>query len=471
MGSDSVLESAKKGGFTHAPPARKPGERRADLPHVTEPAAGSGSAGHDFGRVQVARGDSVQPEMGQCPITSTPRTCPFGGACHTCPTRVQAKLDVGQPDDEYEREADDVADKIMRMAEPCCSDRPDDDDKDKVRLKPDSSLIAHHSSPPAGIKVSPEVEAQIQGLHGGGRPLTESERAFCEPHFGQDFSKVRIHADGRAAGAARAVNARAFTVGQDVVFGAGEYVGRSDMGSRLLGHELAHVVQQHRGLAGQHVQRQQAQDDTSGDEEQSSAGHGIAAAAQAEVDNESHYLLGAHGRKGRHSPAKGSGTANECYCHTYPNRGDCTEHKHFDCAGLVARVFIDEGHLEKLCRKEPWTVSYIENHWRKHYPERVHEERDWEGRSAGDVVIFKNPGHIGIYAGSDQVINARGDRCNKPEGCKGKGVSRDSWADLYNTFAAYLDIDWGDESTEGVPARGTSGPARVRGTQLPVAVA
>ncbi|MCX6842240.1 MAG: DUF4157 domain-containing protein [candidate division WOR-3 bacterium] len=254
MGSGSVLESAKKGGFTYVPPARKPLERRADLPQVTEPAAGSGGAGHDFGRVQVARGDSAQPEMGQCPITSTPRTCPFGGACHTCPTRVQAKLEVGQPDDAYEREADRVADEVMRMPDPrersVFSGQQSVTGRQRSAVSSQLPTMSRTPSGTTGIEVSPEVEAQIQGLRGGGRPLSESERAFFEPRLGRDFSRVRIHADRHAARAARAVNARAFTVGQDVVFGAGQYAGRSDRGSRLLGHELAHVVQQMRPLPG-----------------------------------------------------------------------------------------------------------------------------------------------------------------------------------------------------------------------------
>ena len=65
-----------------------------------------------------------------------------------------------------------------------------------------------------------------------------------EARFGHDFSQVRIHADGKAAESAQAVNARAFTVGRDVVFGSGEYAPGSPQGQRLLAHELVHVVQQ-----------------------------------------------------------------------------------------------------------------------------------------------------------------------------------------------------------------------------------
>lgn len=81
-------------------------------------------------------------------------------------------------------------------------------------------------------------------LSSPGRPLDASTRAFVEPRFGRDFSHVRVHADEVAGASARAVNARAYTVGGDIVFGAGEYRPHEAAGQRLLAHELAHTVQQ-----------------------------------------------------------------------------------------------------------------------------------------------------------------------------------------------------------------------------------
>lgn len=75
-------------------------------------------------------------------------------------------------------------------------------------------------------------------------PLPEPTRAFFEPRFGESFAGVRIHDDARAQTLARAVNARAFTVGRDVVFGAGHLAPETPTGKRLLAHELTHVVQQ-----------------------------------------------------------------------------------------------------------------------------------------------------------------------------------------------------------------------------------
>ena len=78
------------------------------------------------------------------------------------------------------------------------------------------------------------------------RPLSPRERAFFEPHFGQDFSRVRIHADARSAEMAEALNAEAFTVGHDVYFGPGKLQPETRESDQLLAHELAHVAQQSR---------------------------------------------------------------------------------------------------------------------------------------------------------------------------------------------------------------------------------
>jgi len=93
-------------------------------------------------------------------------------------------------------------------------------------------------------EVTPEFESHINATRGGGQPLPESTRAYFEPRFGRDFSQVRVHTDTRAAEAARAVNAQAFTVGKDVIFGARQYTQGASEGRRLMAHELTHVIQQ-----------------------------------------------------------------------------------------------------------------------------------------------------------------------------------------------------------------------------------
>jgi hypothetical protein len=92
-------------------------------------------------------------------------------------------------------------------------------------------------------------------LRSPGQPLDPATRAFMEPRFGHDFSHVRVHADANAAESARAVNALAFAVGHHVAFGTGRYSPQTEAGSRLLAHELAHVVQQRREPAAVQAHR------------------------------------------------------------------------------------------------------------------------------------------------------------------------------------------------------------------------
>jgi len=94
-----------------------------------------------------------------------------------------------------------------------------------------------------------------QALASPGRPLEPTTRQDMEQRFGHDFSQVRVHTDANAAESARAVNALAYAVGHHVAFGTGRYSPQTEAGSRLLAHELAHVVQQRRGPAAVHAQR------------------------------------------------------------------------------------------------------------------------------------------------------------------------------------------------------------------------
>jgi len=102
-------------------------------------------------------------------------------------------------------------------------------------------LLQRHSAGQAPASVPPLVH---EVLDSPGQPLDASTRAFMESRFGHDFARVRIHSDARAAESAVAVSALAYTVGNDVVFGAGRYAPSSAAGRRLLAHELAHTIQQ-----------------------------------------------------------------------------------------------------------------------------------------------------------------------------------------------------------------------------------
>src|ERR1051326_8450370 len=103
------------------------------------------------------------------------------------------------------------------------------------------SAISHQSISDHDKSVPPLVN---EVLRSSGQSLDADTRAFMEPRFGHDFSHVRVHTDSRAAESASAVNAQAYTVGQDIVFGSEQYAPKTSNGQRLLAHELAHVVQQ-----------------------------------------------------------------------------------------------------------------------------------------------------------------------------------------------------------------------------------
>lgn len=100
---------------------------------------------------------------------------------------------------------------------------------------------------PEGGDVEQSVERQIQTARGGGKPLDDNIRGSMEQGFGADFSGVRVHTGGQADALNRSLNAKAFTVGNDVFFGKGQYNPGSSSGQQLIAHELTHTVQQSGG--------------------------------------------------------------------------------------------------------------------------------------------------------------------------------------------------------------------------------
>jgi hypothetical protein len=155
-----------------------------------------------------------------------------------------------------------VADAVMRMPEPEVQRQVEPEEEEIIQLKPIAEEIAplvqkqiwseEGGEDPIQTErasgqtpqVDHSLEAQIHHLRGGGQSLPAPARAFFESRFGYDFSHVRLHTDSKAVEAARSVNAKAFTIGKDVVFGAGEYSPETLGGRQLLAHELTHVIQQ-----------------------------------------------------------------------------------------------------------------------------------------------------------------------------------------------------------------------------------
>lgn len=246
------------------------------------------------------------PFSNSAPVTRKPllqRKCACGGTpgptgeCAECRRNrtlgqdqqtLQPKLRVNRPGDRYEQEADRVAEQVMRMAAPEEALQrdplvgritpllqrqiiPEEEEEEEEVLQAkhapglqrqvdpeeeeEEEVLQTKRAPGAVPEVTPSVASEIASMRGRGQALPEAERAFFELRFGHDFSRVRIHADGRAASAARSVQARAFTVGRDVVFGVGQYAPGTDAGRRLLAHELTHVVQQASTKTGPTLQR------------------------------------------------------------------------------------------------------------------------------------------------------------------------------------------------------------------------
>jgi hypothetical protein len=164
-----------------------------------------------------------------------PAPCSCGGGCPRC--GLQRKLAINEPGDAFEREADQVADQVMRMADPNPPADP------LLTAKPDSmQRLQRRANDPHGPASAPPIVHEV--LRSPGQPLDVGTRAFMEPRFGRDFGQVRVHSDERAAESAQAVNALAYTVGRDIALASGQYKPETTQGRRLLAHELTHVVQQ-----------------------------------------------------------------------------------------------------------------------------------------------------------------------------------------------------------------------------------
>jgi hypothetical protein len=188
--------------------------------------------------------------------------------------RIQAKLQVGATNDPLEAEADQVADRVMRMTDasvaardsapavrracPACQKEEEDD---KVQRKESSSVVrrmcpeckkeeedkqqsVQRKSATVGNAGGPAPQSVEKVLNSPGHPLPASDRAFFEPRFGADLSHILVHTDAPAQESAHSVNALAYTYGPHIVFAPGQFSPQSQQGKRLLAHELTHTLQQ-----------------------------------------------------------------------------------------------------------------------------------------------------------------------------------------------------------------------------------
>lgn len=171
-------------------------------------------------------------------------TSSLGGMCGECKKKhhgMQTKLALGEADDAFEREADHVADQVMRGG-------------NGSGVHPSPIYLQRVPQGTDGTAAGGIPDSVAQTLAGTGQRLEAAPQALMEQQFGRTFGDVRVHADASDAASATAIGARAYTHGRDIVFASGEYRPRTAGGLRLLVHELAHVVQQS-GDAGAPVQR------------------------------------------------------------------------------------------------------------------------------------------------------------------------------------------------------------------------
>lgn len=178
-------------------------------PEATHTEAREFAAGHDFGRIPV-----------------------FAKANPSPPPDVTSTIAVSQPGDPYEREADRVADQVMRMPDPANSS--------EASAGVEVATSSMHQVARSGGTGGSSTVSELSGLDSGGSPLSPHARSYMEPRFGADFSQVRVHTGPQAAQMNRAMGSLAFAYQQDIYFGEG----RSPSDHHLLAHELTHTLQQ-----------------------------------------------------------------------------------------------------------------------------------------------------------------------------------------------------------------------------------
>jgi hypothetical protein len=170
---------------------------------------------------------------------------------------IRAKLKISMPNDVYEQEADRVADAIMHLPE--LKLQQEKEREAEVYLQPfptkvtsliqkqyekENDILQEKTSFNTRPEATNEQENRIQAVRESGQPLSREDQNLYESFFNGDLSAVRVHTDSNAAQLARELDAMAFTIGQDVVFGDGNYSPETSEGRRLLAHELTHVIQQ-----------------------------------------------------------------------------------------------------------------------------------------------------------------------------------------------------------------------------------
>lgn len=192
------------------------------------------------------------------PMVQRAPTCACGGTCPRCQEKVDG-LKVSQPNDSAEVEAGRLADRVMRMT------RRDFSPPQTTQLSSSSGIHRKcDTCDEAGELYRKEENSADyvsglpsvgEALASSGKFLSKEARAYFEPRYGYDFSRVKVFSDTKAAQSAQRLNALAYTYGENIVFNHNKYQPDTFSGRKLLAHELAHVVQQQTGNVGRMIQK------------------------------------------------------------------------------------------------------------------------------------------------------------------------------------------------------------------------
>lgn len=159
--------------------------------------------------------------------------------------QVQAKLEVGQPNDKYEKEADAMSEQVVQKIDGSISSSPiqnttQQSNKNAVQLHKERTQDVDDN-----FSTNAEsLETRLNASKGAGKNLSKSTKLAMEPAFGADFSAVKIHTDATSIQMNQELGAKAFTHGSHVYFNNNQYQPESSDGKKLLAHELTHVIQQ-----------------------------------------------------------------------------------------------------------------------------------------------------------------------------------------------------------------------------------
>lgn len=151
------------------------------------------------------------------------------------PSTIQSKLKIGSPDDQYEQQADRVADAVVNSPAPEVQMQPLEEEEEMLQMKSETGQTGGYAPP--------EISSKVKNP-GNGASLPGNVNREMSQKIGADFSDVTIHTGSHASTLNQSLGARAFTHGKDIFFNSGEYNPATTEGKHLLAHELVHVVQQ-----------------------------------------------------------------------------------------------------------------------------------------------------------------------------------------------------------------------------------